>query len=190
MGQQNIFGQRVIPTLNGGKRTLPHYAFENLSLAQQYESRGFIDTSFINGLNPKQYYFHNMSGRESTCDTAMNTATSGYIQRRIIKLIEDIKIQYDGTVRGNIYLFIHSFLTKFCNFLFIITKFIDVIGSIYQLSYGDDGFDPKTLIKVGKNLEFCDVTDIVNSLNMEFEKKIKNKVIRKIKTHNQEYIYI
>jgi len=95
-------GQRVIPTLNDGKRTLPHYPFENLSLGQQYESRGFIDTSFIKGLNPKQYYFHNMSGRESTCDTAMNTATSGYIQRRIIKLIEDIKVQYDGTVRGKI----------------------------------------------------------------------------------------
>lgn len=103
LGQQNIMGQRVYPSLNDGKRTLPHYPFENLSIGQQYESRGFIDTSFIKGLNPKQYYFHNMSGRESTCDTAMNTATSGYIQRRIIKLIEDIKVQYDGTVRGKFF---------------------------------------------------------------------------------------
>jgi DNA-directed RNA polymerase beta' subunit len=67
LGQQNIMGQRVIPTLNDGKRTLPHYPFENLSLGQQYESRGFIDTSFIKGLNPKQYYFHNMSGRGEYC---------------------------------------------------------------------------------------------------------------------------
>jgi DNA-directed RNA polymerase II subunit RPB1 len=89
-----------------------------------------------------------MSGRESTCDTAMNTATSGYIQRRIIKLIEDIKIQYDGSVR-------------------------DCCGSIYQWAYGEDFIDPKALVKVGKELEFCDVTNIVNKLNLKFELKFK-----------------
>lgn len=74
LGQQNVSGQRVMPTLNNGKRTLPHYQFDDLSKRDEYESRGFIDSSFIKGLNPKQYYFHSMSGRESTCDTAMNTA--------------------------------------------------------------------------------------------------------------------
>jgi DNA-directed RNA polymerase beta' subunit len=74
LAQQNISGQRVQPTLNDGKRTLPHYSFDKLDKRDEYESRGFIDSSFIKGLNPKQYYFHSMSGRESTCDTAMNTA--------------------------------------------------------------------------------------------------------------------
>lgn len=91
---------------------------------------------------------HSMSGREGCSDTAMNTSTSGYIQRRIIKLTEDIKIQYDGTVR-------------------------DTIGSIYQLAYGEDNLDPKHLIKVGKNNECCNITSIVNKLNMEFELKKK-----------------
>ena len=74
LGQQNVSGQRVMPTLNNGQRTLPHYQFDGLTKRDEYESRGFIDSSFIKGLNPKQYYFHSMSGRESTCDTAMNTA--------------------------------------------------------------------------------------------------------------------
>jgi hypothetical protein len=61
------------------------------------------------------------------------------------------------------------------------------------LSYGDDGFDPKALIKVGKSLEFCDISNIVNTLNMEFEKKIKKKQVlvkRKVLTPHHQYIYI
>lgn len=152
LGQQNISGQRVKLLLNNGKRTLPHYPYENLSLQNEYESRGFIDSSFIKGLNPKQYYFHNMSGRESTCDTAMSTATSGYMQRRIIKLTEDIKTHYDGTCR-------------------------DSVNNIYQLIYAEDGYDPKKMIKVGKNLEICDVSRIVEKLNMKHE--LKNKLKKK-----------
>lgn len=74
LGQQNLLGKRVVPTLNNGKRTLPHYPMENLPLEMEYESRGFIDSSFIIGLNPKQFYMHACSGREGCADTAMNTA--------------------------------------------------------------------------------------------------------------------
>ena len=74
LGQQNLAGKRVQATLNNGTRTLPHYPMENLPLELEYESRGFIDSSFIKGLNPRQFYFHSMSGREGCCDTAMNTA--------------------------------------------------------------------------------------------------------------------
>lgn len=68
LGQQNLQGKRVQKTLNNGQRTLPHYPFEDLPIELEYESRGFIDSSFIKGLNPKQYYFHSMSGREGCCD--------------------------------------------------------------------------------------------------------------------------
>lgn len=64
MGQQNLLGKRVSPTLNNGTRTLPHYPNSDLPLEMEYESRGFIDSSFIKGLNPKQFYFHSCSGRE------------------------------------------------------------------------------------------------------------------------------
>lgn len=146
LGQQNVSGKRVQYTLNNGSRSLPHYPLGNLEIDKEYESHGFIDSSFIKGLNPKQYYFHSMSGRESTCDTAMNTATSGYIQRRIIKLIEDIKIQYDGTVR-------------------------DVVNSIYQLNFNEDGgFDPKKLVKIPNGtLSFCNTFNIIERLNNKVE---------------------
>ena len=146
LGQQNLLGQRVPLTLNNGTRSLVHYPFENLPMEMEYESRGFVESSFIKGLSPRQFYMHSMSGREGCCDTAMNTSTSGYIQRRIVKLTEDVKIQYDGTVR-------------------------DTVGSIYQFAYGEDFIDPKATVKVGKNQEICDVSSIVNKLNMKHETK-------------------
>ena len=135
--------------LNHGRRSLPHYPFSGMTPEMEYESRGFISSSFINGLNPREFYFHAMSGREGISDTAMGTATSGYMQRRIIKLTEDIKIQYDGTVR-------------------------DATGHIYQINYGDGGFDPTCTVKVKNDQEFCDISRIVNKLNKQQELKNNN----------------
>jgi DNA-directed RNA polymerase subunit A' len=151
LGQQNLLGQRVTPSLNHGTRTLPHYPKGELPVDLEYESRGFIASSFIHGLNPRQFYFHAMSGREGICDTALGTATSGYMQRRIVKLTEDIKSQYDGTVR-------------------------DAVGKIYQLSYGENGLDPVTTVKVGGSQEPCDISRIVARLNMEHEVQQEKKV--------------
>ena len=82
----------------------------------------------------------------------MNTSTSGYIQRKIVKLTEDIKIQYDGTVR-------------------------DAIGSIYQLAYGEDFIDPKCTVKVDGEQQCCDISSMVNKLNIKYEssKKVINQ---------------
>ena len=68
LGQQNLLGQRVPLTLNNGTRSLVHYPFENLPVEMEYESRGFVESSFIKGLSPRQFYFHSMSGREGCCD--------------------------------------------------------------------------------------------------------------------------
>ena len=140
LGQQNLKGARVPLTMNSGRRSLPHYPFEGMTPEMEYESRGFIASSFIEGLNPREFYFHAMSGREGITDTAMGTATSGYMQRRIVKLTEDILCQYDGTVRD------HS-------------------GKIYQMAYGDDGFDPTMTTKVDGNQEVCNVERMINRLN-------------------------
>jgi len=145
LGQQNLRGKRIPLYFNRGKRTLPHYPFSNLTSEMEYESRGFISSSFIEGLNPREFYFHAMSGREGVSDTAMGTATSGYMQRRIVKLTEDIKIQYDGTAR-------------------------DSTGHIYQIVYGETGFDPIHTTRDG----FCNITRIVQRLNNEYEKNKKN----------------
>ena len=72
------------------------------------------------------------------------TAISGYMQRRIVKLTEDIHIGYDGTVR-------------------------DTSGKIYQTVYGESGFDPTTTVNVGNVQEACDITRLVDRLNTTFE---------------------
>jgi DNA-directed RNA polymerase beta' subunit len=150
LGQQNLFGQRILPVLNNNTRTLPHYPFNDLPVELEYESKGFIKHSFIEGLNPKEFYFHAMTGREGICDTSMNTAKSGYIQRRIIKLAEDMIVHYDGSVRDN-------------------------SGKIYQNAYGEDYIDPTKLVKVGKHKEFCDVSRVIDNLNFRYELLNKNK---------------
>ena len=163
LGQQNLKGRRVPLQMNHGKRSLPHYPFGDLTPEMEYESRGFIDRGFLIGLNPRQFYFHAMSGREGICDTAMGTATSGYMQRRIIKLTEDMKIQHDGTVR-------------------------DIPGKIYQLSYGDCGFDPTCTVKVKGEQEVCDISRMVARLNMKHELSLEKEDNKKVSKKNKTVV--
>ena len=110
LGQQNIDGGRV--PIGFTDRTLPHYPkYEN-----GMESRGFIAHNFFEGLNPMEFYFHAMSGREGLIDTAVKTANSGYLQRRLVKTMEDLKTYHDYTIRDN-------------------------SNEIIEFIYGNDGFD-------------------------------------------------
>lgn len=93
VGQQNVEGKRI--PYGYLDRTLPHYKKYDDSA----EARGFIESSFIRGLNPQEFFFHAMSGREGLIDTAVKTAATGYIQRQLIKAMEDLVVQHDGTVR-------------------------------------------------------------------------------------------
>jgi DNA-directed RNA polymerase II subunit RPB1 len=110
LGQQNVDGKRVPYGFNN--RTLPHYS----KFDDSPNARGFIDNSYINGLTASELFFHAMAGRIGLIDTAVKTSTTGYIQRRLIKGLEDIKVEYDMTVRNS-------------------------KGKIIQYRYGDDGFD-------------------------------------------------
>ena len=93
LGQQAIEGKRIAYGFTD--RTLPHYKKYDDSA----EARGFIESSFIRGLTPQEFFFHAMSGREGLIDTAVKTADTGYIQRQLIKAMEDLVVQHDGTVR-------------------------------------------------------------------------------------------
>lgn len=110
LGQQLIEGKRVQYTLQD--RTLPHFTRYDDGV----ESRGFVEHSFVDGLLPAEFFFHAQAGREGLIDTAVKTSDTGYIQRRLMKTMEDQHIEYDGTVRN-------------------------VTGSIVQFHYGDDGVD-------------------------------------------------
>jgi DNA-directed RNA polymerase beta' subunit len=94
VGQQSVEGHRVFPEKGG--RTLTCFDYIDNSLAGQ----GFVQNSYALGLHPHEYFFHAMGGREGLVDTAVKTATTGYIQRRQIKSMEDHKVYYDGTVRS------------------------------------------------------------------------------------------
>lgn len=95
LGQQSIYNSRV--PYGYDNRSLPHFKKYDDSA----EARGFIENSFIHGLNPSELFFHAISGRIGLIDTAVKTSETGYIQRRLIKAMEDIKIEYDMTVRNH-----------------------------------------------------------------------------------------
>jgi DNA-directed RNA polymerase II subunit RPB1 len=142
LGQQNLNGERIQPMLNNFSRTLPHYPVEKVHYNEDmsFESRGFIRSSFIHGLKPREYFFHAMTGREGITDTAMKTATSGYIQRRMIKIAEDVQVKYDGTVRNS-------------------------ANSIIQMAYGDNFLDPMHTVFVKNKPMPCNISRIMKKIN-------------------------
>lgn len=60
--------------------------------------RGFVANSFYSGLTPTEFFFHTMAGREGLVDTAVKTAETGYMSRRLMKALEDLFTHYDSTV--------------------------------------------------------------------------------------------
>jgi DNA-directed RNA polymerase beta' subunit len=146
LGQQMHMSKRIQKSLNKGKRTLPHYPKENMTIEQEFESQGFIKHSFLHGLNPQEFIWHAITGREGCSDTSMKTANSGYIQRKMVKTLEDIQVKYDGTIRNT-------------------------NNWVVQWNYGNDGFDREYCSFKNDSVFFCDVDRIADKLNNEFEIK-------------------
>ncbi|KAI5181239.1 DNA-directed RNA polymerase III subunit RPC1 [Nematocida sp. AWRm80] len=115
LGQQIIAGQRI--SMDFGDRSLPHFTIESPAHA----ARGFVRSSFCSGLSPTEFFFHAVSGREGLVDTAVKTAETGYMQRRLMKVLEGVHVAYDGTVRRG--------------------------KQLIQLQFGDDSLDPTHLQK-------------------------------------------
>lgn len=74
---------------------MPH--FEKHS--KRPAAKGFVKNSFYTGLTGPEFFFHTMGGREGLIDTAVKTADTGYMQRRLMKALEDLAVNYDYTVR-------------------------------------------------------------------------------------------
>lgn len=116
VGQQNVEGSRI--PFGFKYRTLPHFTKDDYSP----EARGFVENSYLRGLTPTEFFFHAMAGREGLIDTAVKTAETGYIQRRLVKALEDVAAKYDGTVRNS-------------------------MGDVIQFLYGEDGLDAMCIEK-------------------------------------------
>ncbi|MBU0957542.1 MAG: hypothetical protein KKF56_01890 [Nanoarchaeota archaeon] len=119
VGQQSLWAKRI--GFGYTNRTLSFYKPGDLSA----EARGFIKSSFIKGLKPQEFFFGAITGRDAMMDTALRTPKSGYLYRRLANALQDLKVEYDGTVR-------------------------DASGSIIQYLYGGDGIDVSELHKNGK----------------------------------------
>ncbi|RLN09807.1 hypothetical protein C2845_PM11G05160 [Panicum miliaceum] len=91
VGQQNVEGKRI--PFGFSDRTLPHFTKDDYGP----ESRGFVENSYLQGLTPQEFFFHAIGGREGLIDTVVKTSETGYIQRRLVKAMEDIMVKYDGT---------------------------------------------------------------------------------------------
>lgn len=122
VGQQAVRGKRIKRGYT--QRTLSHFPRGDVSA----EANGFVTSSFKKGLTPTEYFFHAMGGRESLVDTAIRTARSGYMQRRLINALQDLIVYPDGTVRGD-------------------------NKVIVQFKYGEDGVDPMKKCYLKQELE-------------------------------------
>ena len=111
IGQQSVRGERIVRGYDD--RTLPHFKKGD----RGSDAHGFIAHSYKGGLNPTEFFFHAIGGREGLVDTAVRTSQSGYLQRRLINALQDLKVAYDGTVRST-------------------------GGRIIQFQYGEDSTDP------------------------------------------------
>jgi DNA-directed RNA polymerase II subunit RPB1 len=94
-GQNNVEGVRIKKKIEG--RSLMYFHKDD----DTPEARGFIKNSFMTGLRGFEFFFNTMAGREGLIDTAIKTAQTGYIQRQLIKGLEDLSIRYDGTNRNS-----------------------------------------------------------------------------------------
>ncbi|MEK6922755.1 MAG: DNA-directed RNA polymerase subunit A' [Nanoarchaeota archaeon] len=110
VGQQALGGQRIKKGYRG--RTLSLFKRGDLSPA----AGGFVRGGFKDGLNPYEFFFHAMTGRDALMDTALRTPKSGYLYRRLANALQDLKVEYDGTVR-------------------------DAHKRVIQFKYGEDGID-------------------------------------------------
>ncbi|KAJ4302538.1 DNA-directed RNA polymerase III subunit C1 (rpo31) [Collariella sp. IMI 366227] len=140
VGQQIIGGKRVPDGFQD--RSLPHF-HKN---ARQPPSKGFVRNSFYTGLVPTEFLFHAISGREGLVDTAVKTAETGYMSRRLMKSLEDLSSQYDDTVRTS-------------------------EGGIVQFQYGADRLDPVDMEGEAKPVDFARTWNHAKSISWSNEER-------------------
>ncbi len=121
VGQEMIMGERIEKGYY--KRSFPHFSIGDLSL----ESKGFVSSGFKDGLTPFEFFFDAMNSRESLMDKSLKTRHSGYMERRLVGALQDLKIEYDGTVR-------------------------DGSNRIIEFIPGEDGLDPSKIERGGINV--------------------------------------
>jgi DNA-directed RNA polymerase II subunit RPB1 len=152
VGKQDLQGNRIGNYFS--YRTLPHFPKHDLGPV----SRGYCYNGYIDGLDPQEYFFSAMSGRLGQIGRNVNTAETGYVSRRLMKGMEDIKVGYDLTIR-------------------------DSMNNIIQFHYGDDNFDPVKLEEVP--IQLIKYNDEEMKKNFSFEYSLEDKEMSEEEYWNQ-----
>ncbi|ALX27641.1 hypothetical protein GMAR_ORF267 [Golden Marseillevirus] len=137
VGQQNVEGARIKKLISGGQRCLPHFDFG----VDGPDERGFISSSYYQGLKAIEAFFAAMGGREGIIDTAVKTADSGYLQRRLGHMLESCTVNTLEVV-------------KKCN------------GKVVEFAYGGDGFNAARLTNVGDAMMFVDPLRLAREISL------------------------
>lgn len=137
LGQNNVEGKRIKEELDDRSRTLPCFKKDD----KHPLTRGFIENSFIKGLNPYEFFFHAKSGREGCISTSVKTRDSGYAERKLVKRMEDLIIKPDYTIRNSVH-------------------------NIIDFQYGDS-LEPTLIYNNKDGPSFIDIDNIVNRLNTD-----------------------
>lgn len=155
VGQQAVRGERLSRGYSG--RTLPHFKKGDLGA----DARGFVRSSYKSGLTPTEYFFHSMGGREGLVDTAVRTSRSGYMQRRLINALEDLKVKEDRSVRNT-------------------------ANTIIQFRFGEDGIDPMRSVQG----ESVNVDDILREVlgDEKYEVATENREFTKYGEFEEVYV--
>ena len=132
VGQQAVRGGRI--ERGYINRTLPHFKKGELGA----KAKGFVHSSYKSGLDPIEFFFHAMGGREGLVDTAIRTAQSGYMQRRLVNALQDLQVKPSGLVTDN-------------------------QGNVIQTMFGEDGVDPAKS-DFGKP---ADLNKLIDEIRME-----------------------
>src|SRR6266498_900448 len=143
IGQQAVRGERL--SRGYWNRTLPHFKKGDLGA----EAKGFVKASYKSGLSPTEYFFHSMGGREGLVDTAVRTSRSGYMQRRLINALEDLKVKEDGTVRNT-------------------------ADTIIQFRFGEDGVDPSRSVQ-GRAVDIDDILQEVLGEEPSWKERLREQ---------------
>jgi hypothetical protein len=136
------------------------------------KARGFVSSSYRNGLKPAEFFFHAMGGREGLVDTAVRTSTSGYMQRRLVNALQDMVVENDNTVRNS-------------------------EKQIIQFKFGDDSINPQftdhgdavnldVLLLKAKSLDVDEIRDELKHQPKKQKKEVKKKAKKKPKEEKKK----
>ncbi|MEO1777057.1 MAG: hypothetical protein AAFS07_19120, partial [Pseudomonadota bacterium] len=119
VGVQMAGGQRIFAAGDPSRRTLPCFAPDDHSPA----AHGFVGSSYHRGLSPQELFMHVKAGREGLVDTAVRTADTGSMSRRVAKFMESTISDAKGRI-------------------------VLIDGPLIQPLYGGDGYDPSRVERV------------------------------------------